>query len=337
MRKGVKYLVVCLFLVSAREALPLTAGDLEGRVFYSPDSTSNVPELVQQEIGRDIRLKCGLKENPINSSLELPVEWYFKPCGGASSQYSCQDTISVKWTQLSCDPGLCRPTLHIRNASDEHSGLYKCTMRPYDSNDFKKLQIQFVRIYQVEVKTILLPEFLDGLANTTAEVGSRVVLHCRVQSRAHLAIKWFRKLDVPLIDFHDQSGVVQYSNKTYKLINTAGERILKDDIYLSKLILEDVTEDDSGVYACVALNYRGHRIREVYVNVESIENDLQSTTDPSEFLLLFLMPVGLAMIPLSLWFCFVFGKRYSRYKQEHTERMERMKNANMNYVRVNCE
>lgn len=81
---------------------------------------------------------------------------------------------------------------------------------------------------------------------------------------------------------------------------------LYDDEYLSKLILNNVSEKDSGIYICVAINLRGFKIREVFLNI--IEDDEDQMTDTRDLLLLFLIPVVFASIPLLIWGCYTCNR-----------------------------
>jgi len=113
----------------------------------------------------------------------------------------------------------------------------------------------------------------------------------------------------------------------YELLSTDPEKLMAPQIYLSKLILDGVRLRDAGHYACVAISYRGHKIREAFLEVLPVQDDPDQekeywsdydsgdegvpTSDPREFLLLFLMPLGLALLPLTVWFSYVLYKRCS--------------------------
>jgi len=121
--------------------------------------------------------------------------------------------------------------------------------------------------------------------------------------------------------------IVRYNGRTYELLSTDPEKMMAPQIYLSKLILDGVRLRDAGHYACVAISYRGHKIREAFLDVladvedTDQENEYWSdygnedegvpTSDRREFLLLFLMPLGLALLPLTVWFSYLLYKRCS--------------------------
>ncbi|XP_055848325.1 fibroblast growth factor receptor-like 1 [Episyrphus balteatus] len=292
-------------------------------------------ELIQQRAGNDIQLNCGIRgllsEHPING---MQFNWYFKPCGDDSYQKSCHSVRSETWSHLPCDKNYCQSLLHLKNLTEKDSGLYKCTIYPYKLDDVTTLDIQLVRTYQLDVKnsTELVPEFLDGFPeNKTAAIGSQVVFQCRVQSQVHPTIKWFKRIpdigagmEYNLGQENFNSHIVQYNGGIYELLQTAREKNVDDEIYLSKLILNGIRSQDEGFYACVAISYRGHRIREAFLRVEDYMDyqgdegnyweDYDASDEgpqPKSFWMFFLMPLGLAMIPILIWLCYVVNKKKS--------------------------
>lgn len=163
--------------------------------------------------------------------------------------------------------------------------------------------------------TVTVPEFVDSVPfNKTVYANGQAVFQCRVQSLVYPALTWFKK--VPTIadeleysigsksSFH--SRMVKYQGSFYKRIDSDPPKAIDENIYLSKLILNEVTMDNQGVYACVAINYIGLQIREVYLNVIPREEIMveEEKSDPAKFILLFLIPLGLVLISMLTWLCY---------------------------------
>lgn len=152
------------------------------------------------------------------------------------------------------------------------------------------------------------------------------MFQCRVQSEVHPTIKWFRRIPASLPNGlkymgvnsnHLNAHIVHYNGHTYELLHTVGEKYIGDDMFLSKLILNGVRLRDEGYYACAAITFHGYKIREAYLKVnrqeyvEDYSANGEAYTDPSEFWLLFLMPLGLAMPPLIFWLSYLIYKRFT--------------------------
>ncbi|XP_015038634.2 fibroblast growth factor receptor-like 1 [Drosophila pseudoobscura] len=302
---------------------------------YFVDYTENT-ELIQQRAGYDVKLQCNLKGLLDESKLpDIQIHWYFKQC----SDNNCyQPEAADDWTALPCEPSLCRPELWLRNVTERYSGLYKCSINPHVWDEAQSVDVQLVRTYQLDVKnsSLAAPEFMDSYpSNKTASLGSRVVFQCRVHSEEHPTIKWFKRHSFvgslpagegpsasPASNF--SAHIVRYDGRTYELLSTASEMMIGPQIYLSKLILDGVRLRDAGHYACAAISYRGHKIREAFLDVlpaeeqdEEYWNEYDNSdegvpgSDPREFLLLFLMPLGLALLPLTVWCSYLVYKRFS--------------------------
>ncbi len=167
---------------------------------------------------------------------------------------------------------------------------------------------------------------VDGPKNTTAVADSQVVLQCHVKSLIRPSITWFKRQDdtptstifngrTNLIQYLDTNGYLHY----YAPLESAGERLRSDGVYLSKLILKDVTENATGYYGCVAMNYGGYKIQEAHLNVLDMLDDQNDEHDPGtpSLFLLFLMPVGLALAPLTLWICYVLFRKQTVKRGDH--------------------
>ncbi|XP_023300396.2 fibroblast growth factor receptor-like 1 [Lucilia cuprina] len=304
-------------------------------------------ELIQQQIGYNITLPCSLKGLVDESkTTDITYNWYFKQCGENSGGIpNCYDTNDNEdWTQLPCENNICKAHLYLKNVTEKYSGLYKCTVMPKMGNI---LDVKLVRTFQLDIKntSMKIPEFLDAYPlNKTINQGTQAVFQCRVFSEEYPTIKWFRRLaNYNYNDYENIHSIVHYNGQAYELLTSAREKPTARDVYLSKLIINEVHLRDEGYYACVAISFRGHNIREAYLKVnvhddndnddsaeywsDYSEEDEFLSTDPKRFGLLFLMPVGLALLPLSVYLCYIIHKRYrnpnimdqSKYAEEYDE------------------
>ncbi|XP_061387689.1 fibroblast growth factor receptor-like 1 [Musca vetustissima] len=291
-------------------------------------------ELIQDVPGQNITLQCGTN-GLINDGKDNGIKylWYFMQCGeNSGGVVNCYHSVNDDdWTQLPCEDNFCKPDLQLKNVTEKYSGLYKCTVVPQVGSSI--VDIKLVRTYQLDIRNTSqkIPEFLDGYPlNNTITLGFQAVFQCRVYCEEYPTIKWFRRLPErnKFTEYDSLHSIVHYNGRAYELLTSAGEKPLGHDIYLSKLILNKVQPHDEGFYACVAITVHGHSIREAYLQVDTSEyddgspaywsdyseetgenNDDDATSDPSEFWLLFLMPLGLALLPLTVWLCYLAHKR----------------------------
>ncbi|XP_055548138.1 fibroblast growth factor receptor-like 1 isoform X2 [Wyeomyia smithii] len=284
---------------------------------------NEILKLTQSPAGSDARLRCGIKEYHADHMNSSDVQWYFKPCGEGTNRTSCNNRDQLEqipWRPIDCDGKRCRVTLFIKNASEADSGLYRCSIHPYRTDNQTQFDIQLIRTFQLDVIKSLLdeavpaPELLDNLpANTTALLESHIVLQCRVHSKVQPSIKWFRKINLnnPLEDHNfNQDKSIRYLENFYELVPSSGEKPLSEDVYLSKLILHSVTERDVGIYVCVGINYGGVNTADAYVNVVHPNGTpVGSGSTIADLMVLFLIPLGLALIPLAVWICVVVIRR----------------------------
>ncbi|XP_058464537.1 fibroblast growth factor receptor-like 1 [Malaya genurostris] len=290
---------------------------------YIPYSDSEILKLTQSPAGSDARLRCGIKEYHADHMNSSEVQWYFKPCGEGTNRTSCHNRElldQIPWRPIDCENRRCRVTLFIKNTSESDSGLYRCSIHPYRTNNQTQFDIQLVRTFQLDVikslldETVPAPELLDNLpANMTALLDSQIVLQCRVYSKVQPSIKWFRRINLnnPLEDHNfNQDKSIRYLENFYELLPSSGEKPLSDDVYLSKLILHSISERDTGIYVCVGINYGGISTADAYVNVVHPNGtSVGGSSSMADLMVLFLIPLGLAVIPLAVWICFIVLKR----------------------------
>ncbi|XP_055384927.1 fibroblast growth factor receptor-like 1 [Condylostylus longicornis] len=298
-------------------------------------------EIKQQQIGDNIKFKCELKIHNGDSITGTEIKWYFKPCEPDFDTKSCADYYSdTNWKTIQCSTTPCR-ILYLENLTESDTGIYKCTMFPYKLDEIRFLNIRLVKRFRLNVKnyTVLPPEFSENFPpkNETALVGDQTVLQCRVNSKVPPKIKWFKSLkrndNYSYINRRDINNsinlrqinhrIFKYFEKLYELMDTDGEKIISENIYLSKLILNDIKFEDEGFYACVAVNYQGLNIKETYLKVYS-DNEImeKESSDPIMFLMLFSMPLGLISLPLLCWSVYFCRRNILKNRQKYIENDE---------------
>lgn len=178
-----------------------------------------------------------------------------------------------------------------------------------------------LHFYSVTDNNIPLPEILGDLpSNITTLPNTQAVFKCRVHSKVPPSIKWLKRTG-PIYDTNQNYIPIDDKNlraNSIQPLESAGEMEVSEGEYLSKLILNNVSEKDSGIYICVGYNLRGFRIREVFLNIITDKKD--QTTDMRDLLLLFLIPVAFASLPLFIWGCYVCNRL--RRENKSTENYE---------------
>lgn len=164
------------------------------------------------------------------------------------------------------------------------------------------------------------PELLHDTPNDfTLPLNSQLVLQCKCKSSQKPTIKWFKKKDenYPTSEEHtyesystfmESSRSIKYFENFYEPIVSSGVKELVDNIYLSKLIVNNITHNS--VYVCVVINYFGFSYRETIINVqtdEPLEAEEEFVFDPPEkhYEALFLIPV-LLLMPSTVLLCTLF-------------------------------
>lgn len=135
-------------------------------------------------------------------------------------------------------------------------------------------------------------------SNVTVYREMRIVIQCKVYSILPVEIRWFKE---------DQNGFI-YKNISYVMLNYSQHVYIDRDIYLSKLIIDKAHENDSGVYMCAAINSLGPVFRTANVTVLSYPSS-KEYRESNSFYLLFLIPLGLALLPIIVWLCYYRKKK----------------------------
>jgi hypothetical protein len=170
------------------------------------------------------------------------------------------------------------------------------------------------------------PEILnDSSNNFHLPMNSQIILNCKAKSSQKPTLKWFKKKDenfqefivtngqTSYKDFMETSRSIKYFENFYEpIVVQSGLKELGENVYLSKLILNNVTQ--SSVYVCVAINYFGFNYRENLIhiqplpevddddeNYDSIEDSVFDFPERN-YKILFLIPVVL-FLPISALLC----------------------------------
>lgn len=150
-------------------------------------------------------------------------------------------------------------------------------------------------------------------------MNSQLVLQCKCKSSQTPAIKWFRKKDDGYLNgnehtfesyktFIESSRSIKYFENFYEPMQSSGHKELGDNFYLSKLIVNNITQNS--IYVCVAINYFGFSYREHVINLENIENLVEGEESEDSIVdfpeknyeILFLIPI-LLLMPISVLMC----------------------------------
>jgi hypothetical protein len=149
-------------------------------------------------------------------------------------------------------------------------------------------------------------------------MNSQLVLQCKCKSSQKPTIKWFRKKDEGYLKgdehtfesyktFIESSRSIKYFENFYEPLVSSGLKELSDHLYLSKLIVTNITQ--SNIFVCVAINYFGFSYRETLVNlqveelleIDEGEHSLMNFPEKN-YEILFLIPV-LLLMPISVLMC----------------------------------
>lgn len=152
---------------------------------------------------------------------------------------------------------------------------------------------------------------------------SQIVLQCKCKSSQEPTIKWFRENGdgyANSVDhesyksFQESSRSIMYLENFYEPMASSGLRELGDHLYLSKLIVSNITQDS--IYVCVAINNFGCFIRKTVINIaqhEQLVVDYTDEDDEASFLefqeknckVLILIPIAL-LLPISMLLFTIF-------------------------------
>lgn len=174
--------------------------------------------------------------------------------------------------------------------------------------------------------------------NIRLPFNSQLVLQCKCRSSQKPTIKWFKKKDDAYLDGHlhtfesyttfvESSRSIKYFENFYEpLVSPVGLKDLNDNLYLSKLIVNNITQNS--IYVCVAINYFGFGFREHFINVLSDDDGPTEAMSESllnfpekKFEILLLIPVVLLM-PISVLICTILYLFIQRQILKHHKNVD---------------
>ncbi|XP_046751254.1 fibroblast growth factor receptor-like 1 [Diprion similis] len=267
--------------------------------------------IVRVWAGKTLNLRC----HPMSHhSAHRQYQWHFLPCGPGYNQQSCKIlrsslTIDTEWQVVQSQSQL--DELILDTPAEEDSGLYKCSTIRNDGT------LKVLRMFQLEIidGTVHAPNIVEGPFNVSVAYYGRdqkISLQCRVTSSVQPNIVWFRKLNTA--PSTREEDVIIYRDAGWKML-PSNQIHLGNQLYLSKLSFDQLSLDDSGYYACIAINYKGWTMQEAQLKVylpfspSSVNNTGKVEQWVGfKFSSLFLIPACLALVPASAWLCYLYHK-----------------------------
>ncbi|XP_055354538.1 fibroblast growth factor receptor 2-like isoform X2 [Paramacrobiotus metropolitanus] len=230
-----------------------------------------------------------------NGFLRCPVAGFPEP----SVIWKKDGVIVIRTERISLPPDL---SLRIEAMQVTDSGHYQCTAK----NDYGSAVINYdVQVSNVHAGPPIIES--DYPKNISVVIGQSASFECKVISGFHPFVAWF----------HYVSGT-SVIGKTLDVDNTI--MITPSDKYdLSdafKLVIVNVTLNDSGIYGCAVENPEGSTERRAYLEVK-LEPDVVSTPTSSSFHLFIGIAAAIGLIFLfavaCLFYCFC--------KKSHADRL----------------
>jgi hypothetical protein len=242
------------------------------------------------------------------------ITWEFKHCENnykgihfnKRNMYKLGNTDG-EWKKLNFNK--MRKKLEIKNATEENIGLYRCL---YNES--------VIKIYVVDVVVSAKyngppPEVLSLIpsSNSTILSNTPLVIQCKAKSVTPPEIRWFKECDV-------QTCELNYKGHCYCAIPSSNSAFaISNNIYLNKLNIYNSRRLDSGTYICLVVSSYGTAYKNITIKVQDIS---ESEETNKSFSLLFLIPLCLILVPVTIWLCFYRRKKKHRHSlNEHQKQL----------------
>ncbi|XP_057651775.1 uncharacterized protein LOC130891191 isoform X1 [Diorhabda carinulata] len=274
---NVMYWSICILcVVGGYRSLVLDEEDM------SNDYPFNAPQYHTKTLrvknGTPLRLKCHQDK----------AKWYFKPCDSNFYGIVCNEK-NRHWRRLE---NVTRGRIHFEAANKEHNGIYRC------SQNNVPVKIFIVDVFDPGYSGSPPQVYPLKISNITGPINMEFTIQCKVNSEVPPTIIWFKSCYGQKCDF-------KYYQTCYCHINTSISNYNTGSTYLSKYLIFNARDVDSGTYVCLAVTQFGKDDQNVTISVP------YTKSDNDFYSLLFLIPFGFLLVPLLVWWCYFRKKKKS--------------------------
>ncbi|KFM79024.1 Fibroblast growth factor receptor 3, partial [Stegodyphus mimosarum] len=234
-------------------------------------------ELVAIPAGNAVSLRCAADGNPTPKIIWLRDGVLIKKSKHVHMQ---------KWS------------LNLEHLTIADQGLYTCVVSNTEGSISFNFTLEVVE--RIPHRPIMIENYPSNL---TVTVGETAVFECRFISDLHPALKWVKYIEV--------------NGSSYDALNMPYQKIVEStntsNSHPEFLVLENVSFEDAGKYACLVSNSFGLSQQNAWLTVlpESDVRELDDSTSPQIWLFAALIAIGALLLCLALLLFM-----YRRHKME---------------------
>ncbi len=267
-------IVINLIVIDPAEYPELADGELpELAPPALTQETVNFREDYELRFGDSITLSCSATGKPLPT-----ITWY-------------KDGVEILAYNKVKRNGRSDSELRLINLTGDETGIYSCTA--------ENLAGKVKKEYRLAVRTAVVesPVFYTTPTNQTVAAGGQAVLDCRVRSTVPTTIKWLKKLDTRAassmmaigaganvnnnmggimgFDSAANNQIISVGDESYSIISrrhhnggSSAAVQVSNDVYMSRLEVDNVTPADGGMYICFVTNsLGGFNYKQAYLTV----------------------------------------------------------------------
>nr|XP_023011489.1 myoblast growth factor receptor egl-15 isoform X2 [Leptinotarsa decemlineata] len=233
------------------------------------------------------------------------VKWEYKYCDSNFYGLLCDNG---KWQKMNKTRG----RIHIEAVAEKHNGIYRCYQ------DDKLLKVFIVDVVHPAYNGPPPQVAPLKTSNVSGQINMKFTIQCNVTSEEPPTIIWFKSCYGRKCDF-------KFNDVCYCHINTSISYHSIRNTYLSKFMIFNARDVDSGQYVCLAVNQYGGGFQNATIVVPS-----NKVEENESFSLLFLIPLMLILAPVVLWLCYC-----KRRKKKSVVIVDQQKQLIRPVVRIN--